>query len=143
MELNFIQISPQLSIPLSEISFRSSRSGGPGGQNVNKVESRVELIFDISKSPSLSETERQKIFDALKNKIDGDGVLHLTSQKSRSQWENKEIVTEEFSQLLRSALMPRKKRIRTQPSKSTREKRLKKKRIISEKKKRRSGSSLE
>ncbi len=143
MNLNSIQVTQRLSIPLSEISFRSSRSGGPGGQNVNKVESRVELIFDINNSPSLSDEQRLTISRLLKNKIDTNGILHLTSQRSRSQWENKEIVLAEFSSLLRTAIKPIKKRIRTRPSKAVKEKRLKEKKIVSEKKKTRSSVNRE
>jgi ribosome-associated protein len=143
MNLNSIQVTQQLAIPLSEISFRSSRSGGPGGQNVNKVESRVELMFDINSSTSLSEQQRTKILTALKNKIDSNGILHLTSQKSRSQWENKETVLSEFARLLRIAIKPSKRRIRTRPSKAVKEKRLKEKKIVSRKKQIRSGFDTE
>jgi ribosome-associated protein len=118
----------------SEIDFRTSRSGGPGGQNVNKVESKVELLFDVSNSPSLTDGQRNRIFSRLRNRIDSDGVLHLSSQSSRSQWENKERVVAEFVRLLRAALKPAKKRVKTRPSKSSKEKRLKKKKILSEKK---------
>ena len=137
-----VQITETLSIPFSEIKFRTSRSGGPGGQNVNKVESRVELIFDLMNSPSLSGWQREKIFGRLKNKIDSDGILHLTSQVSRSQWENKELVLTDFARLLRAALKPAKKRIPTHPTKTAKEKRLKKKKILAEKKKLRSSRGM-
>jgi ribosome-associated protein len=126
-------------IPASELEFRTSRSGGPGGQNVNKVESKVELLFDVSKSPSLSAEQRARLFARLGNRIDSDGILHLSSQVSRSQWENKETVVSEFAGLLKAALKPVKKRVKTRPSRNSREKRLKKKKIHSEKKKSRSG----
>ena len=134
MNPGFIRVTPQLLIPRSEISFRSSRSGGPGGQNVNKVESRVELIFDVTNSPSLTDQQRSSISAALKNRMDSNGILHLTSQRSRSQWENREIVVAEFSRLLKVAVKPGKKRIHTHPTKAGREKRLKQKKVISEKK---------
>ena len=143
MDLNFIQITSRLAIPISEISFRSSRSGGPGGQNVNKVESRVELIYDVKNSPSLTEEQQEKIANSLKNKIDARGILHLTSQRSRSQWENKEIVLKEFSKLLRIAVKTAKKRIRTHPSNAAKEKRLKEKKIISHKKRVRFRTGME
>ncbi len=133
-----ISINDSLSVPRSELSFRTSRSGGPGGQNVNKVESKVELLFDVSHSVTLSESERRKILTRLKNRIDSDGILHLSSQSSRSQLENKEKAISDFAVLLRSALKPAKKRIPTRPTKSAREKRLKRKKIVSEKKKLRS-----
>lgn len=135
-----IHISEDILIPFSELSFRTSRSGGPGGQNVNKIESRVELKFDVEHSPALSDEQRVKVLTHLRNKVDSKGILHLVSQSSRSQWENKEIVVAEFSRLLGAALKPVKKRIPTRPSKVVKEKRLKKKRILSEKKKLRRGS---
>jgi len=135
MPPKFLRISPNLAIPLSEVEFRSSRSSGPGGQNVNKVESRVELVFDVAASISLTDEQRARILKSLKNKIDSDGRLHLTSQKSRSQWQNKETIVAEFSRLLNASMKPAKARIRTRPSKAIREKRLKEKRKISEKKK--------
>jgi ribosome-associated protein len=123
---------------MSEIVFRSSRSSGPGGQNVNKVESRVELIFDVKRSPSLSDEHREKILATVGNKIDSNGLLHMTSQRSRSQWQNKETVIAGLIRLLRAATKPAKKRLHTHPSKAIKEKRLKEKRITSEKKKTRS-----
>ncbi|MFZ1081736.1 MAG: alternative ribosome rescue aminoacyl-tRNA hydrolase ArfB [Candidatus Kryptoniota bacterium] len=130
-------------IPSSKISFRTSRSAGPGGQNVNKVESRVELLFDPERSAIFSSEQLSKIFEKLKKKIDSKGILHITSQSSRSQWENKEIALQEFVRLLRSSLKPEKKRIPTKPSKVTKEKRLKKKKVHSEKKQMRKSISLE
>jgi ribosome-associated protein len=138
-----VVISPGFSIPLSEIGFRSSRSGGPGGQNVNKVESRVELMFDVKRSGSLSSDRREKIAVVLSSRIDSNGILHLTSQKSRSQWQNKEYVLAEFCRLLKAAIKPSKKRVHTHPSKAVKEKRLKEKKKTSEKKKARSAVSIE
>ncbi len=138
-----IRISENVLIPFSELIFRTSRSGGPGGQNVNKVESRVELRFDLENSPSLSDEQRARVRTRLRNKIDSRGVLRLVSQLSRSQWENKEIVVAEFGRLMAAALRPVKKRVATHPSKLTKEKRLKKKRILSEKKKFRRDPDLE
>jgi len=140
--VNGIAITGTLQIPRSEVSFRTSRSGGPGGQNVNKVESRVELEFDVEHSSSLSFEQRTKILGKLKTRIDSDGILHLVSGVSRSQWENKQIVLVEFARLLAAALKPVKKRIPTRPSRGTKEKRLKKKKILSEKKKLRSHHDL-
>lgn len=105
-----IRITDTLVIPSSKISFRTSRSAGPGGQNVNKVESRVELLFDPERSAIFSSEQLSKIFEKLKKKIDSKGILHITSQSSRSQWENKEIALQEFVRLLRSSLKPEKKK---------------------------------
>ncbi len=135
MKTNEIRIGKGIPVPVSEIVFRTSRSGGPGGQNVNKVESKVELLFDVRNSPSLSDDQKSRILSRLKNRIDTSGILHLTSQASRSQWENRQNILSEFARLLSSALRPPKKRIATRPTKAAREERLKKKRIASEKKK--------
>ncbi|HQT90867.1 MAG TPA: alternative ribosome rescue aminoacyl-tRNA hydrolase ArfB [Candidatus Kryptobacter bacterium] len=143
MKSDDVIIMPGVVVPASELEFRTSRSGGPGGQNVNKVESKVELLFDVSKSSSLSDAQRARLFSRLGNRIDTDGVLHLSSQVSRSQWENKEIVVSEFARLLKAALKPVKKRVKTRPSKTSREKRLKRKKIHSEKKKSRSGWGMD
>lgn len=130
-----IRINDSLHIPASELSFRTSRSGGPGGQNVNKVSSKVELLFDVKHSAFLSANERQKILNRLGKRIDSAGVLHLVSQSSRSQLENKEHVVSEFARIVRAALKPTKKRIPTHPTKAAKEKRLKRKKMVAEKKK--------
>lgn len=130
-----IRITGSLSVPMSELKFRTSRSGGPGGQNVNKVSSKVELLFDVKNSDIFSESIRERILGRLAKRIDSAGVLHLVSQSSRSQLENKERVISEFARLMRSALKPVKKRIPTHPTKAAKEKRLKRKKIVAEKKK--------
>ena len=91
-----IVINSNLTIPSSEINYRTTRSGGPGGQHVNKAETQVELLFDVTHSPSLDEAQRQRILSQLKNLIDQDGVLHLVAQSERSQLRNREIVTARF-----------------------------------------------
>lgn len=143
MKNNDLLILPGVTIPLSELDFRTSRSSGPGGQNVNKVESKVELLFDAANTPFLSEVQRRRLLGRLRNRLDSGGVLHLSSQVSRSQWENRENVVAEFVRLLRMALKPAKKRIKTGPSKVSKEKRLKNKRIKSEKKKLRGKRGIE
>ncbi|HEY9165196.1 MAG TPA: alternative ribosome rescue aminoacyl-tRNA hydrolase ArfB [Candidatus Kryptonia bacterium] len=134
MTENSVRINEAMSISLIELNYRTSRSGGPGGQNVNKLETRVELTFDVRNSPSLSESQREMIVERLGGRIDNAGILHVSSQASRSQWENKKAVLRKFVLLLRSALKPRKKRISTRPTRASNEKRLKKKKIASEKK---------
>jgi ribosome-associated protein len=122
--LEKIHINQNLNIPFSEIHFKFSRSGGKGGQNVNKVETKVELLFDVANSSSISATQKEIIFKNLESDIDAHGVLHIISQESRSQWKNRENAVRKFIELLQFALKPRKKRIRTKISAAGKEKRL-------------------
>src|SRR6476659_9675040 len=99
-----IPITPDLAIPDEELSFVTSRSGGPGGQNVNKLETRVTVRFDVAGSPSLTEEQRAKILERLATRITRAGVLQVTSQKHRTQADNREAALERFAELLREAL---------------------------------------
>lgn len=119
-----LSVSPDLAIPLSEIRFRFSRSGGAGGQHVNKVSTRVELLFSVRDSTSLTDGQRKALVAGLANRLDGEGSLLLVSDESRSQWKNREIAFERFRELLRRALVPRKKRIATHAHASARERRI-------------------
>ena len=119
-----LNITERLIIPLGELQFKFSRSGGKGGQNVNKVETKVELLFDVRRSPTLNGNQRELIMTALGRRIDSLGVLRIVAQDSRSQWKNREIAVKRFVELLRRALRPRKKRIATRHSAGSREKRL-------------------
>jgi ribosome-associated protein len=132
-----LRITGNLSIPLSELRFQFSRSSGPGGQNVNRLATRVELIFDVIHTPSLSDAERAQILSGLKSYIDNEGLLHLVSQRNRSQWRNREDVVARFQGLIERALRPRKKRRPTHPSKTSEARRLAEKRQRSETKRQR------
>ena len=127
-----LQINSGLSIPLAEVSFRTSRSSGPGGQHVQKSSTRVELLFDIPSSPSLTDKQRERILERLAGYIDTDGVLHLVSQSERSQLRNKKDVIARFQRLLREALRRRKRRKATRPTGASIERRLKTKKRRSE-----------
>jgi len=120
-----------------EFLFSASRSSGPGGQNVNKVSTKVELRFDIPHSDLLTEEEKQKLITILQNKINSEGFLILVSQSERTQLKNKEKVTEKFYALLKKSLTPKKKRRPTRPSAAAKEKRLEDKKLNAEKKSRR------
>jgi len=122
-----IQIEQDLSLPEDEVSFTFTRSGGPGGQNVNKVSSRVTLWFDVANSPSLSDEQKEKIFRELPTRINKDGILRVVSQKHRSQWENRIDVVERFAELLRTALRWKPPRKRTRTPGWTKERRLQEK----------------
>ncbi|MEE8139228.1 MAG: alternative ribosome rescue aminoacyl-tRNA hydrolase ArfB [Thermoanaerobaculia bacterium] len=97
-------INPRLTIPDRELRFETSRSSGPGGQNVNKVESRVTLSFDVSSSPSLAPEQKALIMERLASRISQRGVLRVVSQRHRTQAANRKAVVERFVVLLRDAL---------------------------------------
>lgn len=118
----------------NEISFAAARSSGPGGQNVNKVNTKVELRFDIPASAVLSDEEKEILLARLHKKITTEGVLVLTSQTERSQLKNKEVVIAKFYQLITKALIPSKKRIPTGVPPGVNEKRLEEKQKKAEKK---------
>jgi ribosome-associated protein len=119
-----LRITNALTIPLSELGFRFARSSGPGGQHVNRSATRVELLFDVAGSPSLTEAQRERALKALAPYIDSDGVLHLISQTFRSQFRNREEVVERFRTLMRKAMRVPKRRRPTRPSRATQERRL-------------------
>jgi ribosome-associated protein len=110
-----------------EIKFATSRSGGPGGQNVNKVNSKVELRFNVKGSNSLSEKEKKIIFLKMKNRINSEGELLIISQSERTQLMNRKKAEDKFFKLLASALTEKRKRKSTGPTAASKEKRLEKK----------------
>lgn len=126
-----------------ELMFQATRSSGPGGQNVNKVSSKVELRFNIKNSVLLSEDEKMILAEKLGNKINKADELVLVAQIDRSQLKNKEIVIDKFYTLLWKALAPLKKRYKTRPTRSSVEKRLDSKRVQSSIKSFRKGPELE
>ena len=116
-----IDVNEQVSIPEGEIEFRVSSSSGPGGQNVNRVRTRVTLLFDVVRSTSLSDADRQRILTRLKTRINKDGVLRVRSQKHRTQERNRTAAEQRLGELLRDALArPRVRRSTKTPTASKR-----------------------
>jgi ribosome-associated protein len=118
----------------SEIAFNATRSSGPGGQHVNKVSTRIELRFDVLASHLLQEEEKSMVMKKLASRINKEGILILTSQSERSQYDNKAKVIERFHRLLEKAMTPPKKRTPTRPTAASKAKRLETKHIKSVKK---------
>ena len=117
-----------------EFQFSASRSGGAGGQNVNKVNTKVELRFHVASSECLSVHEKQLISRKLSNRINDAGELIIVSQSDRTQFKNKESAIEKFFELVEKALKPQKRRVATRPTKASKERRLDSKRQQSKKK---------
>ncbi len=130
-ELTHLTITDYLAIPLAELDFRFSRSSGPGGQHVQRSDTRVELLFDVANSPSLTEEQRARILARLGGYIDNDGVLHLFSSATRSQLENREDVVARLRALLAAALRVQRRRVATRPSRAAKRARLEDKRARS------------
>lgn len=125
---DLIKIAPNIEIPRSDLTFRTARSGGPGGQHVNTADTKVILSYDIANSAVLQEAltaaKFERVKERLAHKLDKDGILQVTCQETRSQLSNKEIAVERFVAILEGALVEPKKRKKTKPSRAAKERRL-------------------
>ena len=123
-----------VAVPRNELTYRASRSGGPGGQHVNKTSSRIELTWSVTTTRALGPELRARALERLATRLDSEGVLRLVSDRTRSQFLNKEDVTERFVEVLRAALTLPKARKATKVSKGVKARRLDAKRRHGEKK---------
>jgi ribosome-associated protein len=126
-----VRVTASLAIPLSELQFRFSPSGGPGGQNANKVNTRVELRFDVAGSPSLGPRQRARLLDRVGPEV------RVVADDERSQMRNRQLAVQRFRQRMADALHVEKTRQATRPSRGEKERRLAAKRRLSERKRNR------
>jgi ribosome-associated protein len=127
-DMGFLEVSPDLRVPLAELEFRASRSGGPGGQHVNTSSTRVEVTWDVAGSPALSEEQRQHLLARLASRLDGTGRIRLVSSGTRSQLRNRQDVTERLREVVAQALVVPKARKRTRTPRAAKAARLENKR---------------
>jgi ribosome-associated protein len=123
-----IQITPDISICEDELIFKASRSSGPGGQNVNKVNTRVTLLFDVANCDDFSDVQKQRILTRLASRADKNGVIRVVSQKFRTQKANRRLAVERLQQLLADALRTRPARKKTRIPYAIKQRRLEEKR---------------
>ncbi|MGE5944895.1 MAG: alternative ribosome rescue aminoacyl-tRNA hydrolase ArfB [Flavobacteriales bacterium] len=119
---------------LNELTFKATRSSGAGGQHVNKVSSKIELVFNLEESSIFNEEQKERLQNKLQNRLTKEGVLMLQCDESRSQHKNKELVIKRFLELIEKSLIIPKKRVPTKIPRAVIKKRLKSKRNLSEKK---------
>ncbi len=129
-----LRINDRITIPAWELSFSASRSSGPGGQSVNKTNSRVTLSWHIDSSSALRSDQKVRVKRRLGRRVDGDGFVHIHSETERSQLRNKEEARKRLSELVAAALERPKHRRATRPTRASKERRLQSKKEHSQKK---------
>ena len=129
-----LRISDVLAIPRSELEVRMSRAGGPGGQHVNTSSTRVSVVWNVKSSTAISPEQRAAIFNAIGSKITESGTVRVVARDTRSQKQNWLLAEERLAEMIRKALVPRRPRKKTKPTKSAVERRLDSKKLQSKKK---------
>lgn len=123
-ELTFLNVTPELAIPRSELEYRATRSGGPGGQHVNTSSTRIELLWDLTGSQVITDEQRERLRTRLVSRLDSNGRVRVVANGRRSQRQNKRDAEERLMALIKYALRIPKKRRPTRPSRAAQEKRL-------------------
>lgn len=137
MTPNALVVTDHLLIPRSELEFRASRAGGPGGQHVNKSSTRIELTWNVAASRALTDDQRALLLRKLAARLDASGAIRIVASESRSQTRNRDDAERRLAMLLRRSLLVPKPRRKTRPSRAAVEKRLRTKKKASEKKRER------
>jgi ribosome-associated protein len=133
-ERPYLDITATVSIPRSELHYRATRAGGPGGQHVNTSSTRIELLWDLPGSQAITDEERDRIREKLAPRLDGEGMVRVVASDRRSQQQNRQAADERLVALVRHALHVPKRRRATKPPKAAKERRLADKKRRSEKK---------
>lgn len=139
----YLNVTPALSIPRSELQYRATRSGGPGGQHVNTSSTRIELLWDLNGSRAVSDDQRERLREKLAPRLDSEGMVRVVASDHRSQAQNREAAEVRLAALIRHALHVPKKRRPTKPTRAAKEKRLSEKKRVSEKKRNRRSDAPE
>jgi len=119
-----LSVGPHLTIPRAELQYRASRAGGPGGQHVNTSSTRIELLWDLTRSTAVSDELRGRLLEKLASRLDADGMVRVVASDRRSQLQNRQAAEDRLVALVSKALVVPKKRRATRPTKASREARL-------------------
>ena len=136
-ETIYLNVTPALAIPRSELQYRASRSGGPGGQHVNTSSTRIELLWDLNGSAAVTDEQRRLIRTKLAARLDSEGMVRVVASDQRSQAQNRQSADERLASLVRHALHIPKKRKATKPPRAAKERRLTEKKKNSDRKRNR------
>jgi ribosome-associated protein len=120
----YLSVTPELAIPRSELEYRASRAGGPGGQHVNTSSTRIELLWNLPQSTAVSDEQRDRLHTKLAARLDSDGRVRVVASDRRSQQQNRQAADKRLVSIVRAALVVPKKRRPTKPTRASKEKRI-------------------
>lgn len=129
-----LSVTPTVTIPARELHWSASRSGGPGGQNVNKVSSKIDLRYDLEASEALTDAQKARVRASAQNRLDEDGAIQIVVQDTRDQQKNLDLARERLAELIKKALIIPKTRKATKPSRGAKRRRLDDKKRVGDKK---------